>query len=154
MKNERFKPPHNTRHEEEPGLTEEDERHPLVVRDHLTGFIRHRHRTLEWHVVCVAHPAHCICVILKVDCISQWFFISLHIFISILSPFLTFYLTHLALDFWHHISTYNTCHNGRSNCCQQYHNARIQKSHLGNYSHWKIKLSMFHAFICLHMYTR
>ena len=46
------KSPYNARHEEETGLSQQNQGHPLVIRDHLTRFLsKFRYITIKWNVI-------------------------------------------------------------------------------------------------------
>ena len=63
-------PPGDAGKEEEGGLAEQDERHPLVVGDHLARVLGARHVALKRYVVCIRDPANRVGVLLKQDVTS------------------------------------------------------------------------------------
>ena len=68
--------PEKARHEGEEGLEHEDERHPLVVADHLVVFLQHeavlRDRLVHRQVVGVRHPADGVRVVLMAVREVRW----------------------------------------------------------------------------------
>ena len=69
--------PEETRQEVEQGLADENQRHPLVVRDHVTCLVHVRHGDVEGHVVRVAGErttigCHVLQMIIKCNHISPF----------------------------------------------------------------------------------